>query len=238
MAIFVLVHGSWQGAWCWREVLFRLEALGHRGIAFDLPAHGEDRTPPEQVTLQDYADAVVRVMKPLNEPSILVGHSMGGVIIAHAAGLIPHRVRALVNLAALLPPPGSPMMALVEGFDPRYLAQLLWAEDGRTARISLEGALEFLYHRCPDDVARKAHSMFTAEPVAPYEAPFHPTTESCVPTYYIECLQDRVVLPELRQRMLAANRFRRVYQIDTDHAPQLSAPDELAACLGGIDRDL
>ena len=37
---FVLVHGSWHGAWCWGLVELLLEAAGHMSIAIDLPGHG------------------------------------------------------------------------------------------------------------------------------------------------------------------------------------------------------
>ena len=51
MAVFVLIHGAWHGGWCWDELSARLERLGHRVIAPDLPGMGADRTPLEQVTL-------------------------------------------------------------------------------------------------------------------------------------------------------------------------------------------
>lgn len=30
---FILVHGGWHGAWCWRYVIPELEALGHTAAA-------------------------------------------------------------------------------------------------------------------------------------------------------------------------------------------------------------
>ncbi len=29
MSNFILVHGSWHGAWCWYKIVPRLRALGH-----------------------------------------------------------------------------------------------------------------------------------------------------------------------------------------------------------------
>ncbi len=34
---FVLVHGSYHGAWCWDLLTPELERLGHRVISMDLP---------------------------------------------------------------------------------------------------------------------------------------------------------------------------------------------------------
>jgi pimeloyl-ACP methyl ester carboxylesterase len=84
MAIFVLVHGSFQASWCWREVAPRLEARGHRVMTFDLPGHGTDPTPPERVSFQNYVDSIQRVVGGLDERPILVEHSMGTPIAAVA----------------------------------------------------------------------------------------------------------------------------------------------------------
>lgn len=45
MATFVLVSGSWHGAWCWEYVIPQLEVRGHRAVAAELPGMGADRTP-------------------------------------------------------------------------------------------------------------------------------------------------------------------------------------------------
>jgi pimeloyl-ACP methyl ester carboxylesterase len=81
MNTFVLIHGGCHGAWCWYKIIPRLEQLGHRVIAPDLPSHGRDKTPVSTVTLQSYVDAVCAILDAQREPVVLVGHSMGGGII-------------------------------------------------------------------------------------------------------------------------------------------------------------
>ena len=56
MSIYVLVHGAWHGAWCWNKVVPLLKKEGHATVTLDLPGHGEDNTPIQEVTLQAYAD--------------------------------------------------------------------------------------------------------------------------------------------------------------------------------------
>lgn len=75
MAALLLVHGSCHGAWCWREVIPALEALGHAARAIDLPAHGEDRTPAAAATLDGYAGAILAA---IGAPVTLVAHSAAG----------------------------------------------------------------------------------------------------------------------------------------------------------------
>jgi pimeloyl-ACP methyl ester carboxylesterase len=233
MASFVLIHGSWQGAWCWREILSRLATHGHEAVAPDLPGHGEDRTPPESVTFQDYVDCTLAAVHASQDAPILVGHSMGGAIIRQAAGLAPDRIRARVSIAAPLPAHGATMLSFVEGFDPDYLAQILWAPDGRTARLSREGVSQFLCSGCPAPVVESVLPLLTPEPVAPFETPlfFH---DSKALNYYIECLQDRIVPIGLQRTMHADVPAERVYSLESGHAPFLSTPDELALVLQKI----
>jgi len=86
MSEIVLVHGSGHGAWCWRDVVPVLEALGHDRRAIDLPSHGDDPTPLEQVTLERYADAVLAA---ITGRAVVVGHSMAGFPISLAAEIAP-----------------------------------------------------------------------------------------------------------------------------------------------------
>src|SRR5690348_12166926 len=113
MAQFILVHGAWHGAWCWREVVPRLRACGHAAVAIDLPGHGEDSSPPEMVTLADYVTRLIEAVDPLEEPPFVVGHSMG--VISQLAEQVPERIRALAFVSALLPPSGSSMMQMMGG---------------------------------------------------------------------------------------------------------------------------
>ncbi|WP_413467230.1 alpha/beta fold hydrolase [Pleurocapsa sp. FMAR1] len=92
MSIYILIHGSWHGSWCWNKVATLLEQAGHKAIAPDLPSHGDDRTPIFEVTLQSYEDRVCEVVKAQTEPVILVGHSMAGIVITQAAEQCPAKI--------------------------------------------------------------------------------------------------------------------------------------------------
>src|ERR1035441_10945961 len=111
MARILLVHGAFGGAWCWEPVMPGLRAAGHDVQALDLPGDGEDQTPLAQVTLDAYARRVCGALAS-GEPAVLVGHSMGGIVVTQAAARSPQHVAALIYVAAFLPADGQSLMDL------------------------------------------------------------------------------------------------------------------------------
>jgi pimeloyl-ACP methyl ester carboxylesterase len=71
-------------------------------VAPDLPGHGEDKTSISEISLQAYTDRVCQILDEHSEPVILVGHSMGGVVITQAAEYRPEKIKKLVYLAGPL----------------------------------------------------------------------------------------------------------------------------------------
>src|SRR5690242_16126807 len=114
MARFVFVHGAFGGAWCWDPIVAPLEAAGHTVETLDLPGGGDDPTPPAGVTLESCAERVCSQLLERSEPAVLVGHSMGGVIITQAASSCPERVAALIYLTAFMPANGQSLLSLTQ----------------------------------------------------------------------------------------------------------------------------
>jgi pimeloyl-ACP methyl ester carboxylesterase len=81
----VFVHGMCHGAWCWEEQYIPyFEKLGYNCIAFNLPGHEtEGSTKRISYSLGDYVQALRNEVEKLNEPPIIIGHSMGGMILQH-----------------------------------------------------------------------------------------------------------------------------------------------------------
>ena len=100
MSTFVLIHGAWHGAWCWKKIIPLLEKEGHNVEAPELPGHGNHKVPIAEISLQLYVDYVCQVIDSQSEPVILVGHSLGGCTISQAAENRPEKIKALVYLSA------------------------------------------------------------------------------------------------------------------------------------------
>ncbi len=230
MSTFVLVHGSWHGAWCWYKVIARLQAAGHRVIAPDLQSLGADKTPLAEVTLKSWTDTVVAALDCADEPVILVGHSRGGILISEAAQARPERVRTLVYLCAFLLQDGEALLA-VSGMDPdsALAGNLVIVQDQRSATVKDEVIDMAFYGGCDANDRALARTLLLPEPLLPLTTPLHLTTERFgrVPRVYIECLQDRAITPAMQRRMIDASPCQRVISMNSDHSPFFSAPDEL-----------
>jgi len=231
---FVLVHGSWHGAWCWEKVTPLLEAAGHVAVAIDLPGHGEDRTPPGKVTLSDYTDRICDAVAAQSGPVVLVGHSMGGGAITQAAEHCAERLRLLVYLAAFVPGNGTSIAEQAMSDTASQLTgTVLIDPDAGVASLSDDVIDACFYADCaPEDVAL-ARKRLRDDPLAPLMTPLVLASERSrgLPRIYIECSQDATLSPEHQRAIRAAGRWAHVYRLDTGHSPFLSAPERLAGQL-------
>src|SRR5882757_395231 len=74
---YVLVHGAWSQHTAWDAVAAKLRAAGATVDAIDLPGHGGDTTPIDQLSMAAYAARVDQAIDAAGGKVILVGHSMG-----------------------------------------------------------------------------------------------------------------------------------------------------------------
>lgn len=230
MARFLLVHGACHGAWCWRDVLPRLTAAGHQAHAIDLPSHGDDPTPIADVTLEGYARAI---LDAIEEPVVLVGHSMAGFPISLAAEMAPEKVAKLVYVCAYLPVSGKSLVDMRRA-GPRQLLldAIIAAPDGMSMTIDPDKAVEKFYHDCPPGVAEYAVPRLCPQAIAPQAAPITLGARFAgVSKHYIRCTDDRTIPPEYQQTMAARLPPDHVHCLQTAHSPFFAAPDMLAELL-------
>lgn len=242
MAIYVLIHGAWHGAWCWERVTPLLEQAGHRVIAPDLPGMGEDRTPLREVSVESWSRFTADLVLAQEEPVLLVGHSRGGLIVSRAAELAHHRVAALVYVAAFLVRDGQTLEQVMRQIPPRSVSvgSLEFSEDSSSSTIAPDAVTRVFYNRTSPDLVARAAALSGPEPMASFTTPIRVSQErwGAVPRYYVECTQDRAIAPELQRRMQEELPCRRTFRIDCDHSPFYSAPAELAHHLLAVAREL
>lgn len=238
MARIVLVHGAFGRASCWDRVVPGLRSAGHDVEAIDLPGSGEDRTPVAQVTLDRYAEKVCKALAD-GPPAVLVGHSMGGMVITQAAARCPEQVDRLVYVAAFLPSDGECLIDLTElpeATGDAVQSGLVVEGDPPVATMPFEAARVGLMHCCDEEQAAWAQSLRGPQAVAPFTHPVRLDTPASdafarLPRAYVMCLQDRAIKPALQRLMLKRAGCDPVVEIDTNHSVWASRPDELVSAL-------
>lgn len=114
-ATVVLVHGAWHGGWCWDRVRPHLEAAGARVLTPTLTGLGERAHLNQPVpSLDTHIEDIARVIEweELNDV-VLVGHSLGGMIISAVADRLKQKIRHLIYLDAAVPADGADFAAQV-----------------------------------------------------------------------------------------------------------------------------
>ncbi len=241
---YLLVHGSWHGAWCWDKVIPLLQAKGHKAIAIDLPGHGQHTGPASDISLDDYVDAVVKTAHDQNGPVLLVGHSMAGIVISQAAEKLgSKKISALLYLDAFLPRDGESLFALVEAtlkqLPPNsgkatLVGNIILSEDQKTNWVNPAMAAQVFYHDCSEEDKKFALARISTEPIAPSATPLRLTDEvyGVILKYYILCTESK----DMDKTFLSTRvPCKKVYTLASSHSPFFSMPEKLVEVLNEIE---
>ena len=151
MTTFGLVHGAGTVPWCWDLLVPELERRGHAAVAPDLPI--DDALAGHA----EYARAVVDALAGRDDV-VLVGHSMGTLVIPLVAAARP--VRGMVFLCGVPLVPG-----VTVGLD---LSNMVSDEVAHAARFRDESgrdmydnatARRVFFHDCDDALASWAVAL-------------------------------------------------------------------------------
>jgi pimeloyl-ACP methyl ester carboxylesterase len=235
----VLVHGAWHGAWCFDEVRAALDAAAMPSVAIDLPGHGADPGPLQD--LHGDAARVREILDGLDGDCILLGHSYGGAVITEA-GVHP-AVRHLVYLCAFaIDADESCLAAAVAMAESRSishegrpnLVDAFQAHDDETITLVRDGATACLYQDCSPEATEWALDRLGPQPMVTLQQQPAAVAWRERPSTYVVCTEDDAVHPDL-QRIMAA-RCTETVEWPTGHSPFISEPRLVADLLVGIGR--
>jgi pimeloyl-ACP methyl ester carboxylesterase len=236
--MFVLVHGAWHGGWCWEQVERHLEDLGATSVAVDLPGRAGDPRPVSELTLDTYVDQVVAAIGASPEPVILVGHSLGGLVISQTAERVPERISSLVYLCAMLLRDGeSTIDAATADAESQLMANISLDESGTASSVAPHAVRDLFYDDCTVEASEKAASLLVPEPIGPASTPLHVTADrwGTVRRSYILCTKDRAISPPRQRAMIDSVGVDTVIEMESGHSPFIAQPDRLAALLIDLD---
>ena len=233
-ASYVLVHGAWMGAWSWDAVAAGLRARGATVTVVELPAHGADESPRTSATLDAYVNKVDAAIDASAMPVILVGHSMGGVVITQAAETRPDKIAHLVYLTAFVPKDGESLLGLASTDAESKSGKHLKVDmTGGTADIPKDTLVADFCADCSPAAATKLLEHYKVEPLGPLAAPVHTTASGWgrVPKTYVYATLDQAISYGFQQKMTATVTFTWTSKLETSHAAMLAQPDKVVDAL-------
>lgn len=199
------VHGAFAGAWMWEPFLHHLGRSGRSGAALSFRGHGQSGGAARlrEARLSHYIADVFRGIEELDEPPVVIGHSLGALIAQQLLGRV--RMRGLIMLAPV-PPEGMILST------PRLLAgePALFTRLVAGLRSSTIGDFEpikqlvFSERSTPSDVAWHGARM-VLEPIAVLldaHVPSPPLSAYLLgtPTLVVGADQDRLVPIDVSMR--------------------------------------
>lgn len=233
MKTIVLVHGAWLDASSWDKVIPALKAAGHEVINVNLPGHGKDNTPIGAIDLQSYVDAVKKAIGNRRNV-ILIGHSMGGIVISEVAEQMPSQIKKLVYVAAFLPGNGESLLQLAtkpENKESLLTVYLRPDKEKGTGSLAKEGIRESFVADAPEAIAEKVIAEHKPDPLAPFATPANLTDANFgqINKTYVYTLNDKAVTYPLQESMTQSANVSRTYALPSSHTPFYSMPQILSA---------
>ncbi len=216
----ILVHAAWADASSWNKVTAPLRELGFGVRAAQIPL----------TSLSDDVAALKRLLRQVEGPVLLVGHSYAGAVIT-AAGADNPQVKALVYVAAIVPDEGEAVGALFQRAEPQPNTRPQLAPDADGFLWLPAGA--FANAVAPDASKEESALMqINQHPIAlkclgePMTAPAWKQK----PSWFLVAGKDRMIAPAT-QHFMAERIGARVHSRDTDHSPLASAPDSVVSVI-------
>lgn len=112
----VFVHGWGCKRTYWEEQVRHLSPR-YRVVTIDLAGHGESGADRREWSIESFAGDVASVADDLNlQEMILIGHSMGGPVVAAAAGQMKGRVKGIIGVDTFQDVAEKPTVAQVDSF--------------------------------------------------------------------------------------------------------------------------
>lgn len=238
MANFLLVHGAWHGAWCWRDVTRALVLAGHRAHAVTLTGVGErSHLMSPLITLETHIQDVLGALDAEElAPAVLVVHSYAGMLGTAVADRRSADLSHLVYVDAVVPRPG-------ESWSSTHAAAT------REARLAAAAASPDYSFPAPDPVvfglADEDHAWVTRHqtphPGHTYQATldFDPERVAITPRTFVSCTMPTLgTIDAIRPRVVDPKFWggswllgSRVIELPTGHDPMVSAPQALTRIL-------
>jgi pimeloyl-ACP methyl ester carboxylesterase len=235
---FVLVHGGGHGGWCWQRLARELRLRGHEVWTPTLTGFGDRRhLDSESITFDTFVTDVVSVLEYEDlRDVVLVGHSMGGVIVPRVAEVARDRIRAVVWMAAVVLNDDETLLDAVP--QTPEVAKAVVIQDDGSVRTDPQLMIEALL---PDGNEQERAWVLARHRPYPPMALVEPGRLSAfkaleLPTGYVLATLDRAVAPERAQVFAGRLPGVRCAEVRAGHDLMITRPKETADALLSVSR--
>ncbi len=216
----LLVHGAWHGAWAWDDLLPHLRELGHEVTVVDLPSGGGNGDLLADVKV------VRAALDAIDGPTVVVGHSYGGIPITGAtAGRTD--VAHLVYVCAFQLDVGESLLGALAGEVPPWIA--IDAERGTS---SVPEPLPVFFADVDPDRAAACAGRLKTQTLSSFGDPLSVAGWRDIASTYVACTEDQAIPYPAQQAM--SQRATTVHTLHSSHSPFLSQPTQLAEIISGV----
>jgi pimeloyl-ACP methyl ester carboxylesterase len=234
MTTFVLIHGGGHGGWCWRWCANALRARGHEAYAPTLTGFGDRAHLPAESFSTFVTDIVSLVELEDLRDVVLVGHSMGGVVVPRVAAAVPDRIARAVWLTAAVCNDGESLLQTIPQ-SPWIARAVTIGEDG-TAHTDPELILDAnLHDGTPEQRAFVRDRHFAYPPHALVE-PGRLTEFLALdlPTAYVFATDDRTIEPHVQEQLAERLPGCRRASVAAGHDCMVTQPEATADALVAV----
>lgn len=228
----LFVHGLGHGAWCFKPWQQAARQRGYSSWALSLRGHGGSGGQNDlgRTTLRDYEHDVLQVITRLPQPPVLIGHSLGALVVQRVLQRYPARAGVL-----LTPIPATGARATMVQLARRRPGEMARATLGGSIRLRAEELFEGLPQREALEYAGRVgresrwaqYAMLLPERVGPVDSP----------VLVVGAQQDRLVAASDVRRCASAVGAEVIW-VPGGHDVMLDAwrDEVLAEVLGWVDR--
>ncbi len=211
----VLVHGGFVDGSGWQGVYDHLKKNGYNVTIVQNPT----------TTLADDVAVTKRTLATQNGPTILVGHSYGGVVVTEA-GTHPN-VAGVVYIAAFAPDKGESVSSLIKDPPPGApVPPILPPQDGYLFLDRTKFGASFAADVTADLAAFMADSQVPWGLDALNGAVTEPSWKT-KPSWYLVATEDKMIPPDA-QRAMSKRAGSTVVEVKGSHAVYVSQPRAVA----------
>jgi len=214
----LLIHGGFVDGSGWRGVYDLLKKDGYNVSIVQNPT----------TSLADDVAVTKRVLAAQNGPSILVGHSYGGVVITEAGN--DSKVAGLVYISAFAPDKGESVSSLIKNPSPGApVPPILPPQDGYLFLDRTRFAVSFAADVTPAEAAFMADSQVPWGVAALEGAATQPAWKT-KPSWYLVASDDKMIPPDA-QRAMSKRAGSTVVEVKGSHAVYVSRPQAVASLI-------